>query len=261
MSQSKMILSFLGFVAGIVFTIPLFAQASLPQDKYVFIEKIQQVSGTKDIAGILNIDFPLYMVTAGNGLKYYATLDLTASTRLITGGSISISGFGSGTSSELTCYDVLSVDDSFLGQLTAAIDGTVQVLVNGNWLTLLPGESWSETTQSATFMGVTGQFTTKTTIINHGIWDKSNVSAPNLSTPGPSPEPTIVPFLCGDVNGDSRVDIVDALNIARYYIGLTPVSFIAAAADVNGDGSVTIVDALRVAQYYVGIITSLSCSL
>jgi hypothetical protein len=55
------------------------------------------------------------------------------------------------------------------------------------------------------------------------------------------------------------VDIVDALVIAQYYVGLTPTIFVAAVADVNGSGAIDIVDALVVAQYYVGIITSLSC--
>jgi hypothetical protein len=62
---------------------------------------------------------------------------------------------------------------------------------------------------------------------------------------------------CGDVNSDGSIDIVDALLIAQYYVGLDPANFDAAAADVNGDGSIDILDALLVAQYYVGLITEL----
>jgi hypothetical protein len=60
----------------------------------------------------------------------------------------------------------------------------------------------------------------------------------------------------GDVNGSGNVDIVDALLIAQYYVGLNLTNFDVTAADTNGSGTVDIVDALLVAQYYVGIITS-----
>ena len=59
----------------------------------------------------------------------------------------------------------------------------------------------------------------------------------------------------GDVNTDGSINIVDALLIAQYYVGLTPSPFDPASADTNGDGSINIVDALLVAQYYVGLIT------
>jgi hypothetical protein len=60
----------------------------------------------------------------------------------------------------------------------------------------------------------------------------------------------------GDVNNSSTIDIVDALLVAQYYVGLNPSNFYPGAADVDGDGSINIVDALLVAQYYVGLITS-----
>jgi glucuronoarabinoxylan endo-1,4-beta-xylanase len=59
----------------------------------------------------------------------------------------------------------------------------------------------------------------------------------------------------GDVNGDNNINIVDALLIAQYYVGLNPSPFDTAAADANCNGSIDITDALLVAQYYVGIIT------
>ncbi len=64
---------------------------------------------------------------------------------------------------------------------------------------------------------------------------------------------------CGDVNTSGNVDIVDALLIAQYYVGLNPSSFDISVADTNGDGSVTIVDGLLIAQLYVGLISQLSC--
>ncbi len=63
----------------------------------------------------------------------------------------------------------------------------------------------------------------------------------------------------GDVNTSGTIDIIDALLIAQYYVGLPVSNFNSAAADVNCSGAIDIVDALRVAQYYVGLITSLSC--
>jgi endo-1,4-beta-xylanase len=65
---------------------------------------------------------------------------------------------------------------------------------------------------------------------------------------------------CGDVNNSGGVDIVDALLIAQYYVGLNPSNFDSTVADVNASGSVDVVDALRVAQFYVGIVSQLSCS-
>jgi len=62
-----------------------------------------------------------------------------------------------------------------------------------------------------------------------------------------------VPAL-GDVNSDGMVNIVDALMVAQYSVGLQPAPFSISAADVNGDGLLTIVDALLIAQYSVGII-------
>ena len=58
----------------------------------------------------------------------------------------------------------------------------------------------------------------------------------------------------GDVNSDGIVNIVDALMIAQYSVGLNPAGFNTGRADVNRDGTITIVDALMVAQYSVGLI-------
>lgn len=62
---------------------------------------------------------------------------------------------------------------------------------------------------------------------------------------------------CGDVNSNGAIDIVDALLVAQYYVGLNPANFDSAAANVNADANIDIVDALLLAQYYVGLISSL----
>lgn len=56
----------------------------------------------------------------------------------------------------------------------------------------------------------------------------------------------------GDVNSDNRIDIIDALLIAQYYVGYSLENFNASVADVNNDDKIDIVDALLIAQYYVG---------
>ncbi|MBN1699016.1 MAG: hypothetical protein JW881_15970 [Spirochaetales bacterium] len=63
----------------------------------------------------------------------------------------------------------------------------------------------------------------------------------------------------GDVNASGSIDIVDALLVARHYVGLDPSGFSAANADVNCSGGIDIVDALLVAQYYVGLISEFPC--
>ncbi len=85
-------------------------------------------------------------------------------------------------------------------------------------------------------------------------------STGSVVTPVPTAVPTAVPTPqtnLGDVNSSGSIDIVDALLIAQYYVGLAPQGFNAANADVTRDGSIDIVDALRIAQCYVGLA---SCS-
>jgi hypothetical protein len=58
------------------------------------------------------------------------------------------------------------------------------------------------------------------------------------------------------VNNDSSINIVDALLVAQYYVGLNPENFLTSKADTNCNGTIDIVDALLIAQYYVGLITT-----
>jgi hypothetical protein len=70
-------------------------------------------------------------------------------------------------------------------------------------------------------------------------------------TPAPTPDTTPTPIDgLGDVNEDGSINIVDALLIAQYYVGLNP-EINALLADVNCDGVINIIDALLIAQYYV----------
>jgi hypothetical protein len=64
----------------------------------------------------------------------------------------------------------------------------------------------------------------------------------------------------GDVNSNGSIDIVDALMIAQYFVGLNPANFQAGSADVNCSGGIDIVDSLLVAQLYVGLISQFPCT-
>jgi hypothetical protein len=62
-------------------------------------------------------------------------------------------------------------------------------------------------------------------------------------------------YTLGDVNHSGAIDIVDALLVAQFYVGLNPANYNTAQADVNASGSVDIIDGLLIAQYYVGLIS------
>lgn len=63
----------------------------------------------------------------------------------------------------------------------------------------------------------------------------------------------------GDVNNSGGIDIVDALLISQFYVGLNPPGFVSSVADVNCSGGIDIIDALVVAQFYVGLISEFPC--
>jgi hypothetical protein len=82
-------------------------------------------------------------------------------------------------------------------------------------------------------------------------------------TPTNGPTPTLTPVSCdcdpGDVNCSGNVDIVDALLVAQFYVGLNPAGLTECAADVDCNGRIEIIDALLIAQYYVGLIAEFPC--
>ncbi len=78
-----------------------------------------------------------------------------------------------------------------------------------------------------------------------------------IPTATPTTGPTAAPGTRGDANGNGVIDIVDALLVAQYYVGLNPTGFVAANADANCSGGIDIVDALVIARYYVGLVTEL----
>jgi hypothetical protein len=63
----------------------------------------------------------------------------------------------------------------------------------------------------------------------------------------------------GDVDHNRKINIVDALLVAQYYVNLPTDNFDTSLADVNCTQSITITDALLIAQYYVGLISGFNC--
>lgn len=57
---------------------------------------------------------------------------------------------------------------------------------------------------------------------------------------------TLTQAMTGDVNGDSKVTVTDAVGIVNYILQRPGAVFISKAADVNGDGEVTISDAVGI---------------
>jgi len=66
---------------------------------------------------------------------------------------------------------------------------------------------------------------------------------------------TVADSLRGDMNFDGSVNIIDALLVARMYVGIQVQTYNLSTGDVNRNGTLDIIDALLIAQYYVGLIT------
>jgi hypothetical protein len=86
----------------------------------------------------------------------------------------------------------------------------------------------------------------------YGSGDVYAMQTGPVTTAAPTPTPAVN---LGDVNNDGNIDIVDALLVAQYYVGLNPGNFDSSKADTNCNGSIDIVDALLIAQYYVGLVS------
>jgi hypothetical protein len=65
----------------------------------------------------------------------------------------------------------------------------------------------------------------------------------------------------GDVNISDKIDILDALAVARYVIGLNPSVFNPAFADVNCSAAIDVIDALLIAKFSAGLINTFPCTI
>lgn len=69
---------------------------------------------------------------------------------------------------------------------------------------------------------------------------------------------TVNDTLLGDVNGNSGIDIGDAVSIVNYLVGKESTTFVEDAADTNKNGQIDIGDAVIIVNYLVGKTESLS---
>jgi endoglucanase len=93
-----------------------------------------------------------------------------------------------------------------------------------------------------------------------GTTNPPATETPPVPTNVPTAPPTNPPAgMTGDVNSNGAIDIVDALLVAQYYVGLDPENFNPDKADASCNGTIDIVDALLIAQYYFGLISGFDC--
>lgn len=136
------------------------------------------------------------------------------------------------------------------------IEGSID---NSNWASLTDQRNSTSTAQTrahsvngqARHVRITYTFLAEGTWASHFEFSAYGNTSNNTPVPTPSGKN-------GDVNSNGTVDIIDALLVAQYYVGL-PVTINTSLGDVNCNGSVDIIDALLIAQYYVGLIQTLDC--
>lgn len=57
---------------------------------------------------------------------------------------------------------------------------------------------------------------------------------------------TLTTTIMGDVNGDGKVSVTDAVGIVNHILHRTPTVFISKMADINGDGNISVSDAVSI---------------
>ena len=90
--------------------------------------------------------------------------------------------------------------------------------------------------------------------INHGFYVVAKDMAGNVEQKEAAREYTLITegAMPGDVNGDGKVTITDAVAIISYIRGENPQGFNVSAADVNGDEQITLADAVAVIDSILG---------
>jgi hypothetical protein len=197
----------------------------------------------EDTTNYTSAAFKIFRNYDGNNATYGDTR-VKADTNNVPDSSI----YASKDSSDNTTLHIIAINKNWDQSLAASftISGSV---------TYTSGQVWAFDSTSASI--------TRRTAIGSISGNSFSCTLPKLSVShivlhagaGPTAAPTPGGVLLGDVNSNGNIDIVDALVVAQYYVGLNPDNFNTAAADTNCNGSIDIVDALLIAQYYVGLIT------
>jgi hypothetical protein len=149
-------------------------------------------------------------------------------------------------------------------QSTKSTDGAANItfeIYNGNTTTT------SGTTTSSGSMGVSlnsTKYTDNTCNISTESYDSARVGFLNgtgISTSSAvvSVKLTNIEALLGDINNDSKIDLIDVTMALRYYNGdLTLDDEQITRGDINGSGNVTLIDAAKILKYYTQGKTSTS---
>ena len=115
------------------------------------------------------------------------------------------------------------------------------------------------------FVGSTSDTSYPATGMNDGLYtwyvvayDVAGNSTQSTSTYSFAVDSTFMPEL-GDVDGSGAVNIIDALQVARYDAGIIPNPFYTEAADVDCNSEINIIDALQISRYDAQLIGLFSC--
>lgn len=134
-----------------------------------------------------------------------------------------------------------------------AVDHTIScsLLSNGNYqIVILSGNAEQFAGNTGAVAYVTLNVGTEVAVGSYGIGVKNveltTVTNQAIHHKDMTSQLTIMDVTTGDVNGDEKITVTDAVGIVNYILERTPSSFIPKAADVNGDGEITITDAVSI---------------
>lgn len=91
------------------------------------------------------------------------------------------------------------------------------------------------------------------TYYDAGYFDVKLVAASEADTDSVVRKDYINVYICGDVNGDGGIDLVDPIYLANYILKGGPAPASEWASDVNCDTDIDLVDAIIIAKYCMGI--------
>ena len=109
-------------------------------------------------------------------------------------------------------------------------------------------ENLAESSYSDTAVSEGETYTYTVTALDHN----ANESTPSLSIEATPQLPPVGPFVRGDTNNDTRVDIADAIWGLSYLFSGGPPPGCAAAADSNGDGRINVADPIYSLNWLFG---------
>jgi len=74
-------------------------------------------------------------------------------------------------------------------------------------------------------------------------------------------DPIVEVLICGDINGDGFVNVLDALMASQVAVGLiVPTAKELLRGDIDGNGYIDVLDALGISQFFSGLIDLDGCA-